>query len=64
MTTPTSGAGCRPPASLTLQPADTVFSQSVQLPVRGQPSLYPFDTYTIWLGVGGTHGTPTARWWT
>ena len=46
--------GLPPSASLTLQPADTVFSQSVQLPVRGQPSLYPFDTYTIWLGVGGT----------
>ena len=45
--------GLPPSASLTLQPADTVFSQSVQLPVRGQPSLYPFDTYTIWLGAGG-----------
>ena len=21
--------------------------------MRGKPSLYPFDTYTIWLGVGG-----------
>ena len=45
--------GLPPSATLTLQPADIVFSQSVQLPVRGQPSLYPFDTYTIWLGVGG-----------
>jgi hypothetical protein len=45
--------GLPPSASLTLQPADIVFSQSVQLPVRGQPSLYPFDTYTIWLGAGG-----------
>ena len=45
--------GLPPSASLTLQPADTVFSQSVQLPVRGKPSLYPFDTYTIWLGAGG-----------
>ena len=46
--------GLPPSASLTLQPTDTVFSQSVQLPVRGLPSLYPFDTYTIWLGAGGT----------
>jgi hypothetical protein len=45
--------GLPPSATLTLQPADTVFSQSVQLPVRGQPSLYPFDTYSIWLGVSG-----------
>ena len=45
--------GLPPSASITLQPADTVFSQSVQLPLRGQPSLYPFDTYTIWLGAGG-----------
>ena len=45
--------GLPPSAALTLQPTDTVFSQSVQLPVRGQPSLYPFDTYTIWLGVSG-----------
>jgi hypothetical protein len=46
--------GLPPSATLTLQPEDTVFSQSVQLPLRGQPSLYPFDTYTIWLGAGGT----------
>jgi hypothetical protein len=46
--------GLPPSDTLTLQPADTVFSQSVQLPLRGQPSLYPFDEYTIWLGVGGT----------
>ena len=45
--------GLPPSATLTLQPADTVFSQSVQLPVRGQPNLYPFDTYSIWLGVSG-----------
>ena len=45
--------GLPPSATLTLQPADTVFSQTVQVPVRGQPSLYPFDTYSIWLGVSG-----------
>jgi hypothetical protein len=46
--------GLPPSATLTLQPADVVFSQSVQVPARGKPSLYPFDTYTIWLGAGGT----------
>ena len=33
--------GLPPTATLTLQPADIVFSQSVQVPVRGKPSLYP-----------------------
>jgi hypothetical protein len=46
--------GLPPSATLTLSPDDRVFSQSVTLPVRGQPSLYPFDRYLIWLGVGGT----------
>jgi hypothetical protein len=45
--------GLPPSATLTLKPEDRVFSQSVTLPVRGQPSLYPFDQYRIWLGVGG-----------
>jgi hypothetical protein len=45
--------GLPPSATLTLQPADIVFSQSVQVPARGQPSLYPFDTYSLWLGVSG-----------
>ena len=45
--------GLPPLATLTLAPADRVFSQSVQLPVRGQPSLYPFDDYLLWLGVAG-----------
>ena len=45
--------GLPPSATLTLAPADRVFSQSVQLPVRGQPSRYPFDDYLLWLGVAG-----------
>jgi hypothetical protein len=45
--------GLPPSATLTLQPADIVFSQSVQVPARGKPSLYPFDTYSLWLGVSG-----------
>jgi hypothetical protein len=46
--------GLPPSATLTLTPQDRVFSQTVTLPVRGQPSLYPFDEYRLWLGVGGT----------
>jgi hypothetical protein len=53
--------GLPPSATLTLKPTDTVFSQSVQLPVRGQPSLYPFDDYTLWLGVGGVAIEPDGR---
>ena len=45
--------GLPPSTTVTIKPSDTVFSQSVQLPVRGQPSLYPFDDYSLWLGVGG-----------
>jgi hypothetical protein len=45
--------GLPPSATLKLTPDDRVFSESVQLPVRGQPSLYPFDKYQIWLGVSG-----------
>jgi hypothetical protein len=45
--------GLPPSATLTLTPDDRVFSQAIQLPVRGQPSLYPFDQYRLWLGVGG-----------
>jgi hypothetical protein len=45
--------GLPPSATLDLAPDDRVFSQAVELPVRGQPSLYPFDQYRLWLGVGG-----------
>jgi hypothetical protein len=45
--------GLPPSATLELTPDDRIFSQAVQLPLRGQPSLYPFDQYRIWLGVGG-----------
>jgi len=43
--------GLPPLATVAIAPEDRVFSQSVTLPVRGRPSLYPFDTYEIWLGV-------------
>jgi hypothetical protein len=45
--------GLPPSATIKLAPTDRIFSQSVQLPLRGQPSLYPFDSYHLWLGVGG-----------
>jgi hypothetical protein len=45
--------GFPPSATVTIKPTDVIFSQSVTLPVRGQPSLYPFDDYSLWLGVGG-----------
>jgi hypothetical protein len=50
--------GLPPSATLSLTPDDVVFSQTVQLPLRGQPSLYPFDTYQVWLGVGGVATLP------
>jgi hypothetical protein len=50
--------GLPPSATLTLAPDDLVFSQTVQLPLRGQPNLYPFDTYQVWLGVGGVATMP------
>jgi hypothetical protein len=50
--------GLPPSATLSLEPDDLVFSQTVQLPLRGRPSHYPFDTYQIWLGVGGIATMP------
>jgi hypothetical protein len=43
-----------PSASIELLPEDRVYTQTVDLPVRGRPSLYPFDDYWIWLGLAGT----------
>ena len=43
-----------PSAPMTLTPDQEIFSQTVQLPVRGQPSQYPFDDYLLWLGLSGT----------
>jgi hypothetical protein len=50
--------GLPPSATLSLAPDDQIFSETVQLPLRGQPSLYPFDTYQVWLGVGGVITMP------
>jgi hypothetical protein len=43
-----------PSAPMTLTPDQEIFSQTIQLPVRGQPSQYPFDDYLLWLGLAGT----------
>lgn len=43
--------GLPPSASLTLTPADVVYTGTMQLPIAGRPSLYPFDTWTVWLGL-------------
>ena len=43
-----------PSAPMTLTPDQEIFSQTIQLPVRGQPSQYPFDDYLLWLGLTGT----------
>lgn len=43
-----------PSASIALQPDEDTFTQTIQLPLRGQPSLYPFDDYELWLGLAGT----------
>lgn len=53
--------GLPPTVKLTLTPDDLIFSDSVVLPVRGQPSLYPFDEYQFWLGVGGTATTANGK---
>ena len=43
--------GLPPTATVTLEPDDRVFSESVVLPARGRPNRYPFDTYDLWLGI-------------
>ena len=43
-----------PSAGITLLPDEITFTHTVELPIRGQPSLYPFDDYELWLGLAGT----------
>ena len=43
-----------PSAPMTLTPDQEIFSQTIQLPLRGQPSQYPFDDYLLWLALAGT----------
>src|SRR5262249_62298554 len=46
-----AGAGMPPPAAVTLPPTNSVITQTVELPIRGYPNRYPFDTYELWLAV-------------
>jgi hypothetical protein len=43
-----------PSATMELTPDMDTFTQTVELPLQGEPSLYPFDSYTVWLGLAGT----------
>jgi hypothetical protein len=43
--------GLPPSATLTLQPTDELYTQTLQLPIQGQPSLYPFDVWRLTLGI-------------
>ena len=45
-------AGMPPSAKLDLTGAQSIATENVELPVHGHPTLYPFDTYDLWLGVG------------
>jgi hypothetical protein len=43
--------GLPPSASITIAPSADQVSESIELPVRGQPSQYPVDRYNLVLGV-------------
>ncbi len=44
--------GISPFVFVRLAEGESIFSQQVELPVRGTPTRYPFDTYRIRLGFG------------
>lgn len=44
--------GMPPSGSIDLLSSQQVVSSNIDLPIRGHPTLYPFDTYEMWLGVG------------
>jgi hypothetical protein len=45
-------AGMSPSAKIDLTAAQSIVTETIELPVHGHPTLYPFDTYDLWLGVG------------
>jgi hypothetical protein len=45
-------AGMPPSARVDLTTTERVVTENLTLPVRGNPSRYPFDTYELWLGIG------------
>jgi hypothetical protein len=44
-------AGMPPSGTFDLPAGQSVVSQSLDLPLHGHPTLYPFDDYELWLGV-------------
>ncbi|MCA9877011.1 MAG: hypothetical protein KC442_04505 [Thermomicrobiales bacterium] len=51
--------GLTPFATVLLGANETMFSETVTLPVRGSPVRYPFDRYEIWLGLAAP-ASPTS----
>jgi hypothetical protein len=43
-----------PSVPMVVESSEQVFSATAELPLRGQASKYPFDDYTLWLGLSGT----------
>jgi hypothetical protein len=43
--------GLPPSATVTVPPDEGSYTYQVQLPIRGQPQRYPFDDYTLLLGI-------------
>lgn len=43
-----------PSVPMVVESSDQIFSATAQLPLRGQPSKYPFDDYVLWLGISGS----------
>src|SRR5262245_32528961 len=42
-----ASAGMPPSAAVTLPPTNSVITQTIELPIRGYPNRYPFDTYEL-----------------
>jgi hypothetical protein len=54
----TQRAAMPPAASVAIKGDAVLLNETVQLPTRGQPSLYPFDTYHLWLGLAAQADRP------
>lgn len=52
--------GLTPFATVLLGANETIFSQTITLPIRGTPVRYPFDRYEIWLALGAPASPTTA----
>jgi hypothetical protein len=53
-----ASAGMPPSAAVTLPPTNSVITQTIELPIRGYPNRYPFDTYELWLAVAVLRALP------